>query len=752
MKKLIPLILITLLAACMRESEPVIATFQENWKFKTGDAPEWAATGFDDSGWGTIHPGNIWENQGFKDHDGFAWYRTSLILPIRMKDKAFMKDSLQILLGKIDDCDQVFLNGELIGENGKTIHGKVQPGNEFIKEKGKWYMARRYVLGAADPRIRWDQENIVAIRVYDQNGAGGIFDKPFTISMVGIRDYLTFDFSKTSWIIEGDSLVGKMFTLKNSSRVKDYRGQLSIRASGYKNGIFMFQKDTLLTIPKQGEQEVRFSFSAPLSEPMRAELVFTEIGSCATVTGHLELPYLLTPSPSCKPKLTGARIFGVRPYSPFFFKVPSTGMKPLVYEADSLPSGLRINAETGIITGMLTKKGEHLVTLKVSNEHGTDLRELKIVVGDLISLTPPMGWNSWNCWGLAVSDEKVRNSAAGMVSSGLIDHGWTYINIDDGWEDTHDKDGKILTNYKFPNMRGLADHIHAMGLKIGIYSSPGPKTCGGYEGSYTFEEEDAKTYAAWGIDYLKYDWCSYWNIAPDPSPPQMKYPYKVMERAIRKTGRDIHYSLCQYGMGNVWEWGAEVNGNSWRTTGDITDTWESMSGIGFGQDECAPFAGPGRWNDPDMLVVGWVGWGPALHYTRLTPHEQYTHISLWCLLASPLLIGCDLNQLDPFTLNLLTNDEVLAVNQDPLGQQAVRIRKTDHYEVWARDLEDGSLAVGLFNKSDRPLSVPVDLKNLDISGKWEMRDLWSQVDLGKVQTHFEMKTLPHGARLVRLSH
>jgi hypothetical protein len=299
-------------------------------------------------------------------------------------------------------------------------------------------------------------------------------------------------------------------------------------------------------------------------------------------------------------------------------------------------------------------------------------------------------------------------------------------------------------------MHGLCNYVHSLGLKAGIYSSPGPTTCGGYKGSYGFEAKDAISYANWGFDYLKYDWCSYGTIAPDPTPEQLKKPYKDMRHALRKANRDIHYSLCQYGMGEVWTWGAEVDGNSWRTTGDITDTWESMSTIGFSQGKCAEWSAPGRWNDPDMLVVGWVGWGPSLRYTRLTPDEQYTHISLWSLLASPLLTGCDLSRLDAFTLNLLTNDEVLAVNQDPLGKQASPVWVTAEYEIWARDLEDGSKAVGLFNKTEKPLNVPVELGYLDIEGKWIMRDLWSQAELGKVRTHFEMNVRPHGVRLVTL--
>jgi alpha-galactosidase len=223
-----------------------------------------------------------------------------------------------------------------------------------------------------------------------------------------------------------------------------------------------------------------------------------------------------------------------------------------------------------------------------------------------------------------------------------------------------------------------------------------------------------------------------------------------MRAALDKVPRDILFSLCQYGMGNVWEWGADVGGNSWRTTGDISDSWGSMSGIGFAQDRPAPYAGPGHFNDPDMLVVGKVGWGPSLHNTHLTPNEQYTHISLWCLLCSPLLIGCDMTQLDEFTLNLLTNDEVLEVNQDPLGRQARRVAREGALEVWAKPMEDGSVAAGLFNRDETPKTVTAKWSDLKLSGKMRVRDLWRQKDLGTFDDRFEAEVLRHGVVLIRL--
>jgi alpha-galactosidase len=276
-------------------------------------------------------------------------------------------------------------------------------------------------------------------------------------------------------------------------------------------------------------------------------------------------------------------------------------------------------------------------------------------------------------------------------------------------------------------------------------------TCAGYTASYQYEDQDARRYAAWGFDYLKYDWCSYGKVVGTKTPTreQLMEPYRVMRASLDKVDRDIVFSLCQYGMGNVWEWGGEVGGNSWRTTYDITDTWQSMAGIGFSQAGHEKYAGPGHWNDPDMLVVGQVGWG-HLHPSRLTPDEQYTHISLWCLLASPLLIGCDMTKMDDLTLGLLTNDEVLEVSQDPLGRQASRVAKTGDLEVWAKDMEDGSKVVGLFNRGGAETEVTANWADLGIEGRHEVRDLWRQKDLGAFEGDFHAEVASHGAVLVRI--
>jgi alpha-galactosidase len=463
-----------------------------------------------------------------------------------------------------------------------------------------------------------------------------------------------------------------------------------------------------------------------------------------------EKAVVLTPKESPQPRINSAKIFGVRPGAPFLFTVAASGERPLSFSAEGLPDGLQLDPASGRITGMLKDKCSCTVTLSAKNSQGIAHSKLKIVCGDRIALTPPMGWNSWNCFACDVTDAKVRAAADAMVASGLINHGWTYINIDDCWEAGRDPEGNILSNQKFPDMKALTDYVHSKGLKIGLYSSPGRKTCAGYTASYEHEVQDARRYAEWGFDYLKYDWCSYGSIAPHPSPEDLKKPYNVMRAALDQFPRDIVFSLCQYGMGNVWEWGDQVGGNCWRTTGDITDTWSSMAGIGFGQAGHEQFAGPGHWNDPDMLVVGYVGWSANVRPTRLSPSEQYTHISLWCLLCSPLLIGCDMTKLDEFTLGLLTNDEVLEVSQDPLGRQAARVAKDGSLEVWAKDMEDGSKVVGLFNRGEDEAKVVAKWSDLGLTGKQTARDLWQQKDLGSCSDQFEAAVPRHGVVLVKL--
>jgi alpha-galactosidase len=357
-----------------------------------------------------------------------------------------------------------------------------------------------------------------------------------------------------------------------------------------------------------------------------------------------------------------------------------------------------------------------------------------------LAQTPPMGWNSWNHFQTKINDATVRAQADAMVTSGMRDAGYTYINIDDGWEAGRDANGNIQTNKNFPDMKALADYVHGKGFKLGIYSSPGPKTCAGYEGSYKHEEQDARSYAAWGIDYLKYDWCSAGEVPELVA--DMQGTYKKMSDALKKTGRPIVLSLCQYGHQDVWRWGASVGGNLWRTTGDIEDNYRSMAYIGFGQNGLEKFAGPGHWNDPDMLEVGNGG---------MKTEEYRTHMSLWAMLSAPLLAGNDLTKMDALTLELLTNKEVIALDQDPLGKQGYRVAQEGPLEIWMKPLKDGSIAVGMFNRMDTPSTMTLHFSDIGLQGSARLRDLWKHQDLGLFTDVFKQTTSPHGVILLKIT-
>ena len=474
---------------------------------------------------------------------------------------------------------------------------------------------------------------------------------------------------------------------------------------------------------------------------------------------------ILTPAAPETPRINGAKIYGVRPGHPVIWRLPVTGVRPMTFGAANVPKGLSFDAETGILTGSIAERGEYVITFTAKNAKGEAKSELKIVVGDKIALTPPMGWNSWNSFAATVSEKDIRASADLFITSGLADHGWQYINIDDFWQnrpgERNDRtlmgpvrhaDGTIAVNARFGDMKALADYVHAKGLKVGLYSSPGPWTCGGCAGSWGYEWRDAKTYADWGFDFLKYDWCHYTRVQVGKKTHDIEtLPYRLMGEALKEQNRDIVFSLCQYGKDNVSTWGASVDGQCWRTTYDIVDTWHSMHSLLDQQTEHWPYAGPGAWNDPDMLIVGHVGWG-NMHPSRLTPNEQYTHISLWSMLCSPLLIGCDLTKLDDFTLSLLTNDEVIEVNQDPLGAAAARVAECEHADIWAKPMSDGSIVLALVNDATRPMEVEItaDFASLGLEGKWRVRDLWRQCDLGVFSGKFTDAVPHHATRLIRL--
>jgi alpha-galactosidase len=362
--------------------------------------------------------------------------------------------------------------------------------------------------------------------------------------------------------------------------------------------------------------------------------------------------------------------------------------------------------------------------------------------------TPPMGWNSWNHFATKVSDADVRASADILVSSGMRDAGYIYVNIDDAWQGERDAQGVLHPNSKFPDMKALADYVHSKGLKIGIYSGPGPKTRGGYVGSYQHEEQDAKMWADWGIDYLKYDMCSMGGIIGKAAKgdPQKhleldKAVYDKMHKALLATGRPIVFSLCQYGWDDVWKWGPEVGANLWRTTGDISDNYTRMSEIGFMQFNLAPYAAPGHWNDPDMLEIGNGG---------MTHDEYITHMSLWVILAAPLLAGNDLSKMTPDTLAILTNRDAIAVDQDKLGKQGYRVSATGPVEIWEKPLSGGAKAVGLFNRGDSATSVTLDLKSVGFGSGAKLHDIWAGKDVSASGGSYTVQVPMHGAVLLKV--
>ena len=493
---------------------------------------------------------------------------------------------------------------------------------------------------------------------------------------------------------------------------------------------------------------------------------------------------VLTPPEKEAPQINGAPLFGVRPGHAFIYRLPVSGRRPLRLAAAGLPVGAVFDAEKGILSGAIAVAGDYPIAFTAENACGKATRVFTLKVGDTISLTPPMGWNHWNIHASGVRPEHVRAAADGMVKSGLADHGWCYVNIDDGWErkpdanvkdpaiapPTRNPDGTIRPNDRFADMKGLADYVHALGLKIGLYSSPGPKTCGGFEGSWGHEEQDAKSYADWGFDYLKHDWCSYGGIFGEetkgrsPTVDDYAKPYRKMTAALLKQNRDIIHAFCQYGMGDVQTWGREAGAQVWRSHGDLKDSWMGVvKAVDSYGDTAWKYTGPGFWCDPDMMVIGYLNTDKGMHDSDLSPNEQYTHVSLWCMLNAPLLLGCDLNRIDLFTRSLLVNDEVLAVHQDPLGRTARRTVHTEKTDVWTRPLADGAFAVAVVNRFPFAREIRVDFAEAgfkpqkdpacDCDGRnvFQVRDLWRQRDLGVMTDSLTLELPGHATAMFRLT-
>ncbi|WP_298488119.1 putative Ig domain-containing protein [uncultured Maribacter sp.] len=517
-------------------------------------------------------------------------------------------------------------------------------------------------------------------------------------------------------------------------------------------------------------------------------LVFLVVTACGpSVNTDIYKPfygegkYILTPKEEPKAKINGPSVFGVRPGSPFLYTIPATGNRPIEFNAENLPKGLSINKETGVISGVIldnTKK-EYNLLFVAKNELGESKKEFKIVVGETICLTPPLGWNSWNCWGPKVTQENVVASAKAMVDKGLKNYGWSYINIDDAWQSHRGGEfNAILSDsIKFPNMESMCNEIHDMGLKVGIYSSPWVTTYAGYIGGssdsesgywdqsmndkklrnkrtftrvaeHTFDEEDAAQWAKWGIDYLKYDW--------NPNEPASTLR---MAKALKNSGRDIVYSLSNTApIEHAALFGREVN--CFRTYGDLKDRWDGKGSHKSIRDEWVAhrewmengFAGgPGHFPDPDMLVVGDVNGAGKLQPSRLTANEQYSHVSLWALWAAPMLIGCPIETLDDFTLNLLTNSEVLMVHQDQIAIPGKTIFHDENLEIIVKELSNGEKAVGLFNLKKEDQIITLDWKKAGLEGIKNIYDVWRKKDIGLYQDKFSANVPSHGVVLIKIT-
>ncbi len=499
---------------------------------------------------------------------------------------------------------------------------------------------------------------------------------------------------------------------------------------------------------------------------------------------------ILTPAANNSPQINVHEVYGARPGKPFIYRIPTTGTRPMQFEAKNLPSSLNLDKETGIITGRTPlEEGAYTITFVATNKKGTHEKEFSLVVGDKLALTPPMGWNHWQTYYHLITDEIIRKTTDAMVENGMADCGYQFVTVDDCWMrikeeyakeatdpsrktasvgldieakvgEVRDENGKILTARDFPDMSAMTDHIHSYGLRAGIYSSPGERTCQRFEGSYGHEILDAQTYAEWGFDLLKYDWCSYNNIFKVMKGDEIvngQIPYKLMGGALEMQDRDIVGSACQYGWHDVWKWGPEAGWQYWRIGGDLahTATEGGIYKIAKKTIDLREYNGPGSWNDPDFLLIGnWVSpFDKASEPSPLgiTTNESYSFFSLWCMMACPLIASVDLINMDEFALSIYTNTEMIAVNQDKLGQCAEPVVMDDEKWILKKTLANGNIVVGFFDVSDKEQEISVSWKDLGIDEEKTARDLWRQKDIGKYDEEIKVKVGPMGCAVIMIS-
>lgn len=502
---------------------------------------------------------------------------------------------------------------------------------------------------------------------------------------------------------------------------------------------------------------------------------------------------ILTPPTSESPRINGPQIYGAKAGKQFIYRIPCEGLRPIHFVVSNLPEGLKLDKEKGIISGITpNKEGNYNMIFEAINEKGSASREFKLVIGEKIALTPPMGWNSWGGYMLQVSDDVMRRATDFIVNKGLADVGFQYISIDDCWMridpklyngkeqmysrrapgypfenvvgSVRDECGMIQPNDCFPDMKAMTDYIHSFGLKAGIYSGPGPLTCQMYASSFGYEGSDANQFADWGFDLLKYDMCSYRGIIselnkalPEGSPEieeiTIWYP---MAQYLEIQDRDILYNLCQYGRQEPWLWAPTINIQSWRIGGDLNHNVnnyfeQAMRIVKYLRD----YSKPGQWNDPDFMYIGKIHeardkMGPPVDIP-LNSNQRYQYVSLWSLICAPYFFSANIDEMDDFTISLLRNADISNVNQDELGHVAELIRENDNQVVLLKKLADGSNVIGLFNNdSENEQIINVKWDEIGLSGKLLVRDLWRQKEIGTTQDELSVKVSPNGCAVLKI--
>ncbi len=576
------------------------------------------------------------------------------------------------------------------------------------------------------------------------------------VSAAARADGVLIDGSRTRHRFLGSDDVQTTLVLVNRMALQQ-QGELQLQARDLSTGRTVLRAQQRVSIAPG--QTVEVELTLPARPGMEASVRYIDAANSDPPATAWVVPYVLTPPDAPLPALHGARLLGARPGSPLHHRVPASGDAPLRFEAQGLPAGLQLDAASGLITGTVPAAGRYAVQLTVSNALGSTQRVWTLVSGDQLALTPPLGWNSWHAYGANVSDAQVRAAAQALVDHGLATKGWNGVLVDDGWQAAQrGPDGTLLGHARFPDMPALGLFLHSRGLRFGLLATPAAATCGGRPGSLGFEARDVATWLGWGVDEVKVDWCG-GSDAPSSRTTLEDHqrPLRSMGELLRKQPRGVLYNLSQYGEHRVWTWGAEVGAHSWRMTGDIQDSWPDLLATGFAMSPYAGLVGPGRYNDPDVLMLGplmspsGAAEGGELRPTRLTPDEQYSQVSLWSLLAAPLTLSNHLPALDEFTRGLLSNGEVLAIHQDALARSAVRVLDRNGWQVWVKELEGGAKAVGVFNMGERFDRFELEPALFGRGGQTYLpRDAWRQRDLPARSGSVSLVVPAHGVVLLTI--